>query len=329
MICRKFETGILVVLLTLCVIGAEAAGKMQYKLKLEKGQKYYLCTSVEQQISQTIMGQAQEVGQDIGMGIDFDVNDVDGDGNMWIRYTYRWVKFIQKSAMGQMEYDSSKKDSPVTSVSRPFAALLGEGLLLKMTPEGRVTEVRDIEKMRNNIRQKFSSEPMSQQMMDTVDKLIDEQSIKESTSSLMVIYPDEPVGIGDSWSKTIAISTGSPMVMENKWTLKDRKDGVAIIDVNSVVKPNLDAKPMEMGTMKMNYQLSGTQTGRMEMEESTGRIIKSRMNQDMSGQIVMSDSSGQGMPDMTVPMKIKSVIIYEMTQRKEQVPGPAPSPVPN
>ena len=170
---------------------------------------------------------------------------------------------------------------------------------------------------------------MSQQMMDNVDKLIDEQSIKESTSSLMVVYPDEPVGIGDSWSKIIAVSTGSPMIMENKWTLKDRKNGTAIIDVNSVMKPNPDAKPMEMGTMKMDYQLSGTQNGRMDMEESTGRIIKSKMNQDMSGQIVMSDSSGQGMPDMTVPMKIKSVITFEMTERKEQAPEPVPSPVPN
>ena len=326
---KKFGTGVLVSLIVLCVIQVEAVGKIQYRLKLEKGQKYYLRTIIEQQMSQTIMGQAQEIGQDIGMGIDFDVNDVDGDGNMWIRYTYRWVKFVQKSAMGQMEYDSAKKDSPVTPVGRPFAALLGEGLLLKITPEGKVVEVKDIEKIRKNIVEKYSSEPIPQQMMDNVDKLIDEQSVKESISSLMVVYPDEPVGIGDSWSKTIAISTGSPMIIESKWMLKDRKNGTAIIDVNSVMKPNPDAKPMEMGSMKMNYQLSGMQNGRMEMDESTGRIIKSKLNQDTSGQIVMSDSSGQGMPDMTVPMKIKSVITFEMTERKEQAPEPASSPVPN
>ena len=231
--------------------------------------------------------------------------------------------------MSQVEYDSSKEDSPLTPVNRPFAALLGQGMLLKITPEGRVTEVRNIDKIRKSIMEKFSSEPASQQMMGTIDKLLNEQSIKESTESMIAIYPDEPVGIGDSWSRTLAVSSGSPMIIANKWTLMNRKDGIAIIDVNSVMTTNPSAEPMDMGTMKVSYKLSGTQSGRMEMQESTGIIIKSTMNQDISGQIVMGDPSGQGMSDMTVPMKVKSIVTVEMAERKEQAPESAPSPVPD
>lgn len=323
---RKLGIVFGIVLITLCVIRVEAADKIQYKLKLDKGKKFHMRTTMVQQMSQTIMGQAQQGEQEIGMGIDFDVNDVDGDGNMWIEYTYKWIKFSQKNSMSQVEYDSSKEDSPLTPVSRPFAALLGQGLLMKITPEGRVTEVRNIEKIRKNIVEKFSSEPASQQMMGTVDKLLNEQSIMESTESTMAIYPDEPVGIGDSWSRTMVVSSGSPMIIENKWTLADRKNGIAIIDVNSVMTPNPNAEPMDMGTMKVSYKLSGTQSGQMEMHESTGRVIKSTMNQDISGQIVMGDPSGQGMSDMNVPMKVKSVVTVELTERKEQASGAEPAP---
>lgn len=316
---RKARVDVLAAIIVIAVglVRAEAAEKTQYRLKLEKGQKHYMRMTTEQQITQTVMGQEQKVEQGIGMGADFDVNDVDSSGNAWVRYTYRWVKFSQKSPMGEMVYDSSKKDSPVPPMGQGFAALLGEGFALRITPKGKVEQVKDLDKMRSNIRAKLSAGPMQEVMIKSLEKYMSEEAIKESTETSLAIYPEEPVGIGDSWSKTIIMSSSAAMIMENTWTLKGRKDGVAAIEVVSVIKPNPEAKPIDIGTMKMSYQLSGKQQGLIEMQESTGRMIHTKLNQEMSGQVTVKNTATPDAPDMVIPMKTKAIISIEMTERKE------------
>lgn len=299
------------------IVGAQAAEKTQYKLKFEKGQKYYLRMTTEQKITQTIMGKEQTVDQNVGIGADFDINDVDAGGNTWARYTYRWVKFAQKTPMGEMAYDSSNKDASVPPMGLGFAALLGEGFSLKMTPTGQVAELKDLDKMRSNIQKKFADGPMRELMIKSMEKYTSEEAVKESTESSMAIYPDRPVGIGDSWSRTIVLSSSAAMILENTWTLKGRKDGVAAIEVVSIIKPNPKAEPVDMGAMKMSYRLSGKQQGLIEMDESTGRMIRSKMNQELSGDVAIKNAATPDAPDMILPMKIKATTSTEMSPRKE------------
>ena len=65
---RKLGIVFGIVMSTLCVSRVEAADKIQYKLKLDEGQKYFIRTTMVQQMSQTIMGQAQQGEQEMGMG---------------------------------------------------------------------------------------------------------------------------------------------------------------------------------------------------------------------------------------------------------------------
>jgi hypothetical protein len=316
---RKVRIDVLAVVLAIALgaAQAQAAEKIQYKLKLEKGQKYYLRMTTEQKITQTIMGKEQAVDQNVGMGANVDINDVDAGGNAWARYTYRWVKFAQKTPIGEMVYDSSNKDTPVPPMGQGFAALLGEGYSLKITPKGRVEEVKDLDKMRSNIQKKLSGGPMQEMMIKSLEQYTNEEAIKESTEASLAIYPDEPVGVGDSWSRKVVLSGSSAMILENTWTLKGRKNGVATIEVVSAIKPNPEAKPIDMGVMKMHYQVSGKQQGLIEMDESTGRMIHSKMNQELSGTATVKSTASPGAQDMIIPMKIRAITGIEVTERKE------------
>jgi len=304
--------------LVIAVSGAKAAQKTQYRMKFEKGKKYYLLMVTDQKFSQSIMGQEQNIEQLIGLDADFDVNDVDANGNAWVRYTYRAVQYHQKGPMGQVEYDSSKKDLPVHPQAQGFAALLGEGFSLKMTPKGQVEAVKGLEQMRNNVSQKLPEGQMKEFMMQGIDQMLNEEAIKEFTEAAMAIYPDKAVGVGDSWSKTVVISQGLPMIQENTWTLEKLKDGVATIKVKADIKPNPKAKALEMGGARLNYELSGKRDGVIEMQESTGQVIKCRMTQQLSGQMKMAiaEMSMPDMPEMAIPVKIHIVTTTEMSERK-------------
>jgi len=92
--------------------------------------------------------------------------------------------------------------------------------------------------------------------------------------------------------------------------LRERKNGVAIIEVASTIKPNPQAKPTEMGSpgMTSSSEFSGNQKGIIEIQESTGLIIKSKITQQMSGQNTITRP---GVPDKVTPMEIKGVISME------------------
>jgi len=290
--------------------------KIQYQIRFKEGEKYYLRFVTEQKISQTITGREQNIEQTIGIGCDFDVKNVEPNGNAWVSYTYRWVKLIQKGTGGNVVYDSSEKGSPAPPMAQGFAAILEETFSMKITPQGKVEEVKGLQTVRNNVGKKLPEGPMKEAMMVGLKQFINEEGIKEQTESSMAIYPEKPVGIGDSWRKTVALTQGAAMTLENEWILKDRKNGVSFIEVKSNIKSNPNAEPMEMGSTKVRYELSGKQQGLIEIEESTGRLIRSKTNQEISGQIKVK-VAGQQSQEMPIPVKIDGIVTCEMTERKE------------
>jgi hypothetical protein len=290
--------------------------KIQYQMRFQEGQKYHLRFVTEQKISQNLSGQEQKIEQTIGLGCDFDVKNVEPNENAWVSYTYRWVKLIQKGAGGNVVYDSSEKGVTAPNMAQGFAALLGEGFSLEITPQGRVEAVEGLQTIRDNIGKKLPAGPMKEAMMLGLKQFVNEKGIKEMMESSMAIYPEKPVGIGDSWRKTVALTQGAAMTVENEYILKDRKNGISFIEVKSNIKSNPNAEPMEMGLTKVRYELLGKQQGLIEIEESTGRLIRSKTNQDISGQIKVK-VEGQQSQEMHIPVKIDGIVTCEMTERKE------------
>lgn len=303
---------------TVCLAGAKE--KVQYELKVKKGQKYYLKNVTEQQIFQAVMGQPQSMEQTIGIGVDLDVNDVDGGGNMLVYHRYSWIQFRQKGPAGEIVYDSAKKDVRVPVGAEGFAALVGEGYLMKLTPMGRVVEVKGAERMAANVRRKLPPGPTGDQMMKPLARYFTEKAIKEGTEASMGIYPDKPVGVGDSWKTKVAMSQGFAVIVESEWAVRGRKEGVATVGIVSTIKPNPKAEPLDMGVMKMSYQLSGKQGGTMQLEESTGMIVSSELNQEISGEVKMIITSGDpgrtAGQEMVIPMTMKSKVTNETTLRR-------------
>ncbi|MHC4110005.1 MAG: DUF6263 family protein [Planctomycetota bacterium] len=291
--------------------------KIKYQMRYKAGEKYYLRIVTEQKISQNISGQAQNIEQTIGLGYDFDVKNVEPNGNAWVSYTYRWAKFIQSGVGGKVVYDSSEKGLTVPPMAQGFAALLGESFSLKITLQGRVEAVEGLQTVRSNVGNKLPDGPMKEAMIVLLQQFINEEGIKELTESSMAIYPEKPVGIGDSWKNTVAMTQGAAMTLENESLLKDRRNGVSFIEVRSNIKSNPKADPMVMGSTKVSYDLSGKQKGLIEIEESTGRLIRSKTNQEVSGQIKV-ELAGQQSQEQTIPVKIDGVITCEMTERIEE-----------
>ncbi|MCP4260117.1 MAG: ankyrin repeat domain-containing protein [Planctomycetes bacterium] len=289
------------------------AEKTQYRLKLEAGKQYYIQTINELHVSSSpTPAKEGSMEMSIGTGAKLDVSNIDANGNAQLTYTYKWVKYGIKLPGREMAYDSSKKDSTVPEEFQWFAPLLEESFSLTISPEGRISEIKDLDKVRNNVKQKLPQES-KENAMSSLDQWLNEQTMRESIENSLAIYPDRPVSVGDSWSRNVTSSGGTAMILENKWTLKERKNGVAVIEVVSTIKPNPQAKPTEMGSpgVTSSSEFNGNQQGLIQIQESTGLVIKSEIIQQMTGKTTIKNSSNPDTPDIVQPMEIKSVLTTE------------------
>jgi len=289
----------------------QAAVKTQYELKLEVGKQYYIQMITEQQISSGPTRREEgSMVMTLGTGAKLDVNNIDANGNAQVTYTYKWARSDVKFPNMEIVYDSSQKGTPVPEGMEWLAALMEESFSLTISPEGRISEIKDLDKVRNNVQQKLPQGQMQGIAMSSLNQWLDEQNLRESIENTIAIFPDRPVGMGDSWSRNVTYSSGSAMILESKWTLKERKNGVAVIEVVSTIKPNPQAKPTEMGSpgVTSSSEFTGRQQGLIEMQESTGLIISSRINQQMSGQTTITRP---GMSDTVTPMEITGVVRME------------------
>jgi hypothetical protein len=137
-----------------------------------------------------------------------------------------------------------------------------------------------------------------------------EEAVKESLEKLTFLYPDKPVRIGESWSKTAAVTQGFPMTMTTTWTLKERRNDAWIIDMRSIVEPNKEAPPLKLGPLTLGYSLSGSQKGSFSIDSRTGLNASGTILQDFRGTVRMS-MEGLDTGPLSWPITIESRTTYE------------------
>ncbi len=299
----------LLVIVALLVSCGGGSKKLDLKLRLEPGKSYGAKMIADQTITQTLMGQTQTITQSIGMGYTYQVQSVDPDGSMWVKITYDWVSYKQDSPMGKVSYDSANPPATVPQAAIGYAALVGRGFSAKITPTGEMTDVRGADQMVAEILGAMNLPAGSAR--DQVEALLrtqlSDEALKDSFEKAALFYPDKPVAVGDSWSGQIALASGMPMILDTTWTLKARKNGVATVETRSDARPNPGAKPLELAGMSISYELSGVQSGSMDLDEKTGWLLGGTLKQDVSGKVSAMGTSW--------PITIVSNIRFEPWQK--------------
>lgn len=309
---RRAETGFALALLAVCAgVAAKQGGKVRLGLELAEGESHRMKVVIDQQVNQTVMGMAQDLDQAMETIYRFDVTEVDEEGVALVRWTQEWIRVSQQGPMGNIEYDSSEGAAAATPLVQGYAAMVGKEFGARIARTGAVTDVRGFDAVLEELLtdMPLGEGPQADALRETLRGQIGDEAMADMLTSTLAIYPTEPVGIGDSWSRRTEISTGFPVVTETTWTLKERRDGVAVIDVQSTVSANPDAPPLQMGAMAIRIELAGDQAGTIEVDEATGWIVRSGVQQQLSG-----EASLTGAPElegMTWPMEITGTITTE------------------
>ena len=325
---KRFLTAVLcLVLMTATFVQAKKAAdseKIDLKLNLQKGQKFGMLMTMDMKVAQSMQGQEMNVSQLMTMGLVSEVLDVNDKEIISMKTTYETMKGKIESMMGVIEFDSEKpgQDSnnpQAQMIVSMYKAMAGNELVMKMTPKGDVVAIEGFDAMMDKMAEGMgASDPnMAKAMKEMIKNFMNEDKIKQMNNDTMAAFPDGPVGIGDIWYDTMSVDVGFPMDMDSTYVLKDRKGGVAFLDVISKMDMgDEDSKLIEMNGMSVNMQMTGGMQGNMEVDEATGWMLRSKTDMQFSG--VLKIAASAQIPDgMTIPMSISGTITIEPSEIKD------------
>lgn len=286
-----------------------ATDTIDLHLRWQTSKSFTLHSVVDQQISQTIEEQKLDVAQTIGINYGFDVLHVDGDGTATTKVTYKAVQFRSQGAAGVINYDSTDTPAEVPLQAKGFAALVGESFTAQISAQGQILDMQGADALlgRALARLDLPDGPIRTGVEDALRKQFNPQAIKTTLENMLAIFPGKPVGIGDAWSKKITLAKGFPMIINTTWTLKSRKNGLAVIEAHSTIDPNPAGEPLQLGQTKLVYAVSGTQQGTLEIEEDSGWLSHAQLTQKAGGQIHLQGTP-LNPPEDSWPVTIKSEI---------------------
>jgi hypothetical protein len=293
---------------------AAVPDKITLGLHFKTGQTFNLLTTIESNLTQTIMGQEMSTLATNGLGYTFEVQQVGDDGTATCKVTYNTVKMTMSMQGFSMDYDSTKPSTTLSPLVKHFAGLVGQSFSMRVSPTGHVSDVQGVEAIYEKIIKNL--EVPDESMRGTVEQQLKEQfgadALREAMEQAIgAKFPDGPVDIGDSWVKKMTVARPYPLSLESTLTLKDRKAGIAVIEVVSKISTNPAGKPMQLGPMTMSYALSGESKGQLEIDEASGWTVGGQYTQQISGTI-----QADGGPGGTMSIPISGTITTRIESKK-------------
>lgn len=259
--------------LTLCLLvalcfapgaAAQDAGPYRLRLNLEEGATYRVTVVNERQIDQEIQGRTMENASTDTLTYIYDVVEVSDDGVMTVEMTYEQTG----------------------AENGPRAALVGQSVTFRITPAGEVVEVQGVQALLDSMfaAMEAPNEQAAAMMKERLKGQFGPDALRSSVGKTFAFYPDEPVGIGDSWTAQYRIESIMPIQVQATYTLESVENGVATLGVDATMTSPSDSEPVQMGPAELDIAVDGAQNGTLRVDLATGFPMEIQYMQDLSGE---------------------------------------------
>ncbi|MCF6170760.1 MAG: DUF6263 family protein [Bacteroidales bacterium] len=244
-------------------ISAQKTVELRYNLN--QGDKYEYNIETEQDIAFETNGQTMVVTSKIGFEMTGTVENNERD-SIVVKTTINRVTMLQSLFGMEIKYDSddpSTAENPMAAqISSIMKDLVGSSYTMTMDNRGNVKNM-DLSDITRN----------------------DDLAKNLSSGSNYAIYPDQKVGVGDTWEKDIEPLRTSDMKYHIKYTVLKTNNKQTTLGIEGTISAN------KVNNEDMN--LHGTQSGEMIVDTKTGWLIEATIDQEVSMNI---EQAGQKFP---------------------------------
>lgn len=283
--------------------------KTNLTLQLEVGKSYNQTTNSKATIIQDIEGQEMTIEMIMKGNMSFLVKAV--HSNVYdMEVKYNNMAMTMQLPEGTMEFSSDNKDKNDV-FSSILSAMIDSPFQIKMTTQGKVMEIKNIDALIEAALAKFPEIPENErvQIKAQLMKAYGEEAFKSAFEMVMTIYPDKLVNKGDSWLIQTQLAPGLSADMITTYTYVEQTADYFLIVGDSKIKSNNTDVYIEANGFSVKYDLTGTMASKIKIDKITGWILEAKINQDMQGDVYFKENPQ--MPNgMTIPMVMKNELIF-------------------
>ncbi len=256
---------------------------------------YTISQDTDMKIS--IMGQDMSTSGKQVTDYAFTIKEVMPNGDFKSDVTIKRVAFNQKAPMvGEMVYDSADPEKNSNPMLKSLGETVGKTFILSYDKQGKITKTEGVDKIVGDLAKGLDGQA-GQQIVTQMGAA----GITNTLKNLSGILQDNPK-VGGSW-QVKSINRGFvDMDMDQTFTLRERKDGRAIIDVTGTAKSISGDEGLSFHGMEIGYDLEGPISGTVIVEEATGWAISSNIVPDLKGKMTLK---GGPLGEMSVDASVK------------------------
>ncbi|MBK9453472.1 MAG: hypothetical protein IPN95_29625 [Bacteroidetes bacterium] len=280
--------------------------KVQLELAVTPGLVYKQVTKTDQTSTQKMMGISTKTSQATEMYLKNEVLSVGADGLADVKCTYERIKVeSDNSMMGKKTFDSDNAPADVAMEFRGYTALVGKSIGFKIDKYGTVQEVYGVDSLFDIMMQSVSGEAggMEMEAVKTAMKsTFGDEAMKSMMQSASIQYPDVLIAEGDTWGKKISSMGAMPLAMDVTYKVDHIDAEKVVLSFEGTITTD-KSKGLDLGLMEMSMDLKGDYSGTSEIDRKTGLVLKSTIDQDMSGSM--------GAMGMNLPVTIEQKVTVE------------------
>lgn len=277
------------------------AQKVRPALNLTKGNTYYLASTTNSVVIQSINGQENKIDLNISGTMAFKVLDKT-DTVYQMEVTYQALSMTIRSAASTMDIDSKKND-PSDILSSVMKKMTNKPFNISLSRTGKVISVENAEKMISGVFDSFpemdaaKKEQAKTQFMQSFGP----NAFKGSIQSETAFFPDGAVAKNDSWVVNTALEGTIKANSHMTYRLTDISNDAYQIHGDGTTVTDKNAKPMQLNGLLITYNLNGTTTADIKADRKTGWMSEIKLTQQMKGDMQIPD--GPSVPGgMNIPM---------------------------
>lgn len=222
------------------------------------------------------------------MDVTWTVKAVDSDGTAELLQKMERVQLSMNTPFtGEVHYDSKEPDKlPPPElwdrIGKPIEAMLGGEFTLKVTPQGKVTDLVLPEKLSAALKEQRGG---GAQAMMMGGGLFTESTIRQTIEQAVLVLPSEGVGEGVSWNREYENKMGpigtQKFAVTYNYGGQEEKDGKVLEKIES--KTQVAFEPNEGSDIDAEFEITEQAgTGTILFDPAAGKTVLSKNKQELT-----------------------------------------------
>lgn len=293
------------------------------KFAPEVGSDWRQWTVTEQIVTQELSGTSQTTTQRVGLLTRYRIAAVGTDGVITMQATWDSIAYRQQGDGALLQWTSADTAAETPDMVVGYAAIVGQSFLFHIRANGTIVGVEGGDSLRRRISDCLAERDELGGFLDrSLAAAFSDSSLIASLADLFSIYPDEHVAIDDTWSRDGRIMSIVALDVNNRYRMKERSRGHLTITVEGSMETNEDDPLIEFGDVKFRYDMKGSMTGTIEVDETSGWAIRSQREQSLQGRV--RSYVGKEMKEgVDIPVSVTSRVTTTTAPVAMRTPGEA------